>query len=218
LKAVVLPVLDKARRKAEKDDHPRLVVGVEIVDAASGATGERIEGEKEVKRRDLEAGFDAGSWSIGREFWTGLPITVYAPSRKISRQPLGKAVISLAEALGPRLAAGLQAVGVPRRGLQPPGASCGVEFAVRYVGQNAASRSYIVLVNGLEESARVINGKLALPNASGRLVFEVSVRDAPFRLPVQPIYFANTVLDCARPERALTLQIGPAGEAWLAWQ
>ena len=38
------------------------------------------------------------------------------------------------------------------------------------------------------------------------------------RTPVQDLYQANTILDCARPERQLMLDIGPVGDALLHWR
>ncbi len=53
---------------------------------------------------------------------------------------------------------------------------------------------------------------------TGPLIVHVKVNDAPYKLPVQHLYQANTYLDCAQPEKVLVLEIGSAGDALLQWR
>ncbi|MGH9601716.1 MAG: hypothetical protein ACRD24_04935, partial [Terriglobales bacterium] len=96
--------------------------------------------------------------------------------------------------------------------------SCSIQFRVLYVHKKAASKAYQVTLNEREESLGIQDGvaQTSLPN--GPVLVQVTVADAPYRLPVQRVYQANTFLDCSRPERTLALEIGGGGEAFLRWK
>ena len=97
-----------------------------------------------------------------------------------------------------------------------PRGGCKIDFRVPYTSRKATSKLYSMIIDGREESAGVLDGVVPVTVRSGKVMVEVSVRDAPFRLPVQPVYVANTMNDCS--SRALALEIGSAGEALLVWK
>src|SRR5262249_3174249 len=53
---------------------------------------------------------------------------------------------------------------------------------------------------------------------SGPMFLQISVADAPYRMTVQDLYQANTMLDCSKPERQLSLDLGPVGDGMLHWK
>lgn len=141
-------------------------------------------------------------------------------SRRFEKQPLGKRARNFARAV--RLQAVSTVPGIAQTGtLQvpaPSAGSCQVSFRVNYPRRNAISKSYGLIINGKEESLWLKEGVAAMPMRSGLSLILVNLADAPYRLPIQRLYAANTYNDCSKTGRALSLDIGPAGEAFLNWQ
>lgn len=142
-------------------------------------------------------------------------------SRKFEKQPLGKRARSFARAIRgqavdtiPQFAtAGTTSVPVIVPG------SCKVEFRVVYPRKNAISKSYGLIINGKEESLWLKEGIATVTLPNGPALILVNVADAPYRLPVQRVYAANTFVECGGSEpQQLHLEIGPAGEAFLQWK
>ena len=143
------------------------------------------------------------------------------PSRVFESQPIGKGARRLAVAAKTQALADAASLTPGGPSTPPPSgpASCGaIQFRVRYLKKNAASKVFTILLNDREESQGVHDGVVSLNPPAGPLVLQVEVKDAPFKLPVQKVYQANTYLDCGQPERTLMMEIGGAGEALLRWQ
>jgi hypothetical protein len=97
--------------------------------------------------------------------------------------------------------------------------ACTITAKVAYVAKKATSRAYDIIVNGESQSLWTKDGVTTLENfKSGPVFLQLSVADPPYRMPVQELYQANTVLDCSKPERQLSLDIGPVGDALLHWR
>jgi len=143
----------------------------------------------------------------------------FGANRVFDKTRMGKAAHKLADSLAAAVVANASALvdggSVPVA--TPPSGACDVAVRVRYVEKGSASKNYVLIVNGREESLGTVDGVARMRLPAGKVVTHVSVRDAPYRLPVQDSYSANTVLDCSRPERTLALEIGPVGEAALRW-
>ncbi len=143
----------------------------------------------------------------------------FGPNRSFEKLGLGKATRRLAAALA---TIALDQIGsLVESGTAPVtgsgSGSCDVKMRVRYTEKGSASKSYILILNGREESLGIIDGVVSTRLASGPVVAHVSVKDPPYKVPVQDSYSANTFLDCGRPERTLVLEIGPIGQAFLKW-
>jgi hypothetical protein len=219
---MIMSTLKPPLRDRPKDSNPELVVETVVIDVATGAKSRPMIVREEVKRRDVEQGFEGGRnpYAVGLrgsgEKYTQTTYWSYADaSRSLNKQPLGKAVLRMTAQLRPAV---IQAL--PTGVALPPVAagSCNLTFSVGYTTRKAISKAYSVIVNGKEESAGIIDGILTLTAPSGKLLVEVDVNDAPFRLPAQPVYVANTMNDCRSPMRTLVLELGSAGEALLAWK
>jgi hypothetical protein len=138
-------------------------------------------------------------------------------SRPFEKQPLGKVALNMAAAIKSQVLAqmppggsGASAVG---------GGACTVSVRVQYLAKKASSRAYDIIVNGESSSLWTKDGVTTLENfKSGPMFLQVSVADPPYRMPVQDLYQANTVLDCGKPERQLSLDLGPVGDALLHWR
>ena len=213
---VLIPRLAPTRRLKPDDPSPSLQVEVRAVDVASGTTLHSFTVSHEVRRKDLEKGFDRGPGS--HQFLVVLEKTS-DKSRPVEKQALGKTVRSIAEAIRTNvLAFKGAAVVYPSAALHPgPVApSCEIEFSVRYVRQRSSSKSYTLLVNDRDESTSVnFDGAAALKLTPGPNVFEVAVKDPPYRLALQKRYVINRWVDCSGQERHLVLEIGGGGEALL---
>ena len=140
------------------------------------------------------------------------------PSRAFEKQPIGKIARHFAEGAAKYAQGNVN--GVSRAGTAPTlpaSGSCEVAIRVKYPNKSE-SQAYQLVVNDREESLWVKQGVARVQTKSGVLVMQVKTQDAPYKLPVQSVYQMSTVMDCARPEKNLTLSIGPAGEGLLAWQ
>jgi hypothetical protein len=139
-------------------------------------------------------------------------------SRPFEKQPLGKVALSMADSIHNQVLAqvpaskdgGAEAIG---------GGACTITVGVKYLAKKAVSKAFDIIVNGESQSLWTKDGVTTLEKMkSGPIFLQISVADPPYRTPVQELYQANTMLDCARPERQLSLDIGPVGDALLHWQ
>jgi hypothetical protein len=144
----------------------------------------------------------------------------FGQNREFEKQPLGKAAKKLATVIAGSAASQAAHLGEPGSAEVPAASAgtCDIKVRVRYMPKGASSKTYVLIVNGREESLGIVDGVVNVKLSSGPVVLHASVRDAPYKLPVQDSYSANTYLDCGRPERTLALEIGPVGEALLRWQ
>ncbi len=138
---------------------------------------------------------------------------------KFKDSPLGRAAFKSSEQISRAARDGFSALKVPGTGKRVRGeGNCNVTFQVRYSSKNRASKNYTIAVNGKEESVGIQDGIAAVKVPSGLLHVRVVMQDAPYKLPVQKNYDANTYFDCSQSERNLVLEIGGAGEASLVWK
>jgi hypothetical protein len=139
-------------------------------------------------------------------------------SRPFEKQPLGKAALGMADGIHSQVLSQVQlAKGDSVTAVK--GGACTVTVKVAYVAKKATSRAYDIIVNGESQSLWTKDGVTTLENAkSGPIFLQLSVADPPYRMPVQELYQANTVLDCSKAERQLSLDIGPVGDALLHWR
>jgi hypothetical protein len=100
----------------------------------------------------------------------------------------------------------------------PAGPSCRVKVRVLYKAMNRASKMYLIAVNGKEESLGINDGVVEVEEPSGPILLHVEVKDHPYRQLVQNDYYANSMLDCSRPDNSLAFEIGSAGEGMIRWQ
>ena len=139
-------------------------------------------------------------------------------SRPFAKQPLGKAANSMAESVHSQVVA-QYLVTKADTPVEPKGGTCTINVGVKYVSKKSASKAYDIIINGLDQSLLTKEGGTKIENfKSGPVFLQLSVADAPYRLPVQDLYQANTVLDCGAPEHNLFLEIGPVGDALLHWR
>lgn len=217
---VVMLRLKPAYRDESSDGKPEIEVEGRIVSVPPGLAERSLVVRHEVKRRDLDGGFDIGPYpriprgaaasEVSLWYWYQVQ-----SSRRLSKQPLGKAVLKTAANLRAVLAERLRGLGVSPSVNRATAGACDVELRVKDENGKWSSKNYTVIANGRDESAGVRTGVLNLHVQSGMLLLQITPKDTPFGLPIQPVYLANVSIDCsARPE-VLTLAIGPSGEAML---
>jgi len=136
-------------------------------------------------------------------------------SRPFTKQPLGKLALTMAGQVQSQIMAQMGSGGSL---VSVAGGACTVTIQVKYTAKKATSRAYDIIINGLNNSLWTKDGVTTLDNfKSGPMFLQVHVGDPPYRTPVQDLYQANTILDCAKPERNLALELGPVGDGLLQW-
>jgi hypothetical protein len=216
VQVVLISRLAPTRRLKPDDASPSLQVEVKAVDVANGTMLQSFTVSQAVSRKDLEKGFDKGPGS--HEFLVVLE-KYSDKSRPVEKQALGKTVRSIAEAIRTNvLAFKGAAVVYPSVALHPGPfpPSCEIDFSVRYTRQRSSSKAYTLVVNERDDSTSVnFDGVAALKLTPGLNIFEVTVKDPPYRLALQKRYVMNRWMDCSAQERHLVLEIGAGGEALL---
>lgn len=168
-----------------------------------------------------KGGLDFGSSASntvrhGRDFYSAMARS--NGSRPFEKQPLGKVALRMADSIHSQV---LSQVPVAKAdsAAAVKGGACTVTIRVQYVAKKAVSKAFDIIVNGEDESLWTKDGTTTIENMkSGPVFVQLSVADAPYRMPAQDLYQANTILDCSRPERQLSLDIGPVGDALLHWK
>jgi|SRR5579871_1534648 len=100
----------------------------------------------------------------------------------------------------------------------PAGGSCKINFRVSYPARHANSKSYDIVVNGKDETLNVADGKTPLTLNSGPVLVQLAVHDAPYKMPKQDVYQANTTLGCTPDQQTLVMEIDQVGEGTLKWE
>lgn len=198
--------------KSERPEKGNWTIAVrsELLDLKSGKRTGPWTSQVALDRRD--AHIDYYHWD------TGLWSSSVGPSRVFEKQPLGKALKDVAEQIHQQTSHRLEGWSSesepsPARGTNGP---CDVRLKVLYVSKHASSKSYTIFVDGKDESLNVKDGELLLRGRAGQVLLQFAVNDAPYKLPRQDFYQANSEVDCSKPE--LSVNIGGSGEALLVWQ
>jgi hypothetical protein len=141
-------------------------------------------------------------------------------SHPFQKQPLGKAAHKISEDIRDHVTRTAASVTTTRAAPAPASGptTCNASFKVVYLSKHASSKSYDAIVNGKNETLDIVDGTLSLALKSGPLFVQLAVHDSPYRLPNQQLYQANTWVDCSQGTRALSFEIGAAGEGFLNWQ
>ncbi|MGH9531399.1 MAG: hypothetical protein ACRD2Q_03345 [Terriglobales bacterium] len=209
-----------------------LRVESQLVEMQTGNRSSKLAFSESINKREVRAGLEYGTTAhearaIDRQRAQGMaPIdrmlmgSSHAPSREFEKQPLGKAARKMARAAREHVRVEATSMVPKPSGSTPVFAqgTCPILFRVLYVHKKAASKAYQVTLNEREESLGIQDGVVQTSLPNGPVFVQVSVADAPYRLPVQRVYQASTFLDCSRPERTLALEIGGGGEAFLRWK
>jgi len=209
--------------KPQKGDYT-LNVEASIMDVSTGKVGDPSDFSFIVDRHALaleiaNSGLDIVGHATSR---IGQARSAYAamssgPAKAFEKQPLGKAALILADQV--RNMVWTQVPPSKEKPAPPPLGTCTYTVQVKYVSKKAVSKAYDIILNGEEESLWSKEGVTTLENKpSGPIFLQMSVADAPYRLAVQDLYQASTVLDCSQPERQLYLDIGAGGDALLHWR
>jgi hypothetical protein len=195
----------------EKGDYT-ITVHTEILDLKTGSRAGLWQNTVKISRHDAQ--LDYGRLHMFGDYYLG-------PSRVFEKQPLGKAMLAMADQVSSQVLPAISEKTAVSGGVQTQNKAsgpCDVLVKLLYTSKHAASKSYTMFVDGEEESLGVKEGVLPLRQKSGDLLLQWSVNDAPYKLPTQRLYQAGTEVDCSKPERQLNIEIGAAGEALLVWR
>jgi hypothetical protein len=148
------------------------------------------------------------------------------PSRDFEKQPLGKATAHLAKSIRETLEAKLPSLNLPK----PPApvalvststapaaaATCPVSVHITYGYKHSASHTYLLLINGLDQSLNMKDGVAGFSAPEGEMLLQFSVNDAPYKLQKEPMYQLSTQHNCAL--KTLTVDLGASGDAHSHWE
>jgi hypothetical protein len=137
-------------------------------------------------------------------------------SHPFDKTAVGKAALKIAQDVGGQVGHNVP----PGNAAAPPAAaapSCQINFRVAYPAKHASSKSYDIVVNGKDQTLSVADGKVPLTLNSGPVLIQLAVHDAPYKMPKQDIYQANTQLSCAPEQHTLVMEIDQVGEGRLKW-
>ncbi len=144
------------------------------------------------------------------------------PSRDFEKQPLGKATAHLAKSIRETLEAKLPSLNLAKSSAQlvavsaTTPASCAVSVHITYSYKHAASHTYLLLVNGLDQSIHLKDGISEFSAPEGEMLLQFSVNDAPYKLQKEPLYQLSTLHSCA--QKSLTVDLGASGDAHAHWE
>jgi hypothetical protein len=144
----------------------------------------------------------------------------YKGPKDFEKHALGKAALKLAEWTKGYIATALSVPDVPLTG-DDPGlnpATCGLDFHISYVKKRSISKSYTVIVNNMDQSSTINDGRAHFSMPSGPLSLRIQVNDAPYGVPIEKLYQASTILDCSSSSHNLVFEMGNAGDSLLNWQ
>jgi len=199
--------------KPKRGDYT-IKVSAQVMDVKTGKLSDPFEYAESIDRRNaiVEGGYSGFMHSMG---WAT------TASRRFDKQPLGKIADAMANDMRNDATRAIPMLGTQGTFVTPAisDSECDVSFRVAYPDKRSISKSYGLIVNGKEESLWLKEGVASISMKSGPALIFVNVNDAPYRLPVQHMYEANTFVDCTRPSpQSLALEIGGAGEAVLKWK
>jgi len=187
-----------------------LVLSAQLVDTASGRELASLSAEEVIK----------GSWlSEAASRFTVIGGAFHRESFWFAETHFGQAITRATETL----IGGIKnpIAQVTAQGEYPPAAqsgSCRLTVRVVYKANERSSKTYLLAVNGKEESLGIKDGVVDLTEPSGPIQIHVTVKDPPYRQPVQGTYYANSVLGCSRAENTLAFEIGNSGEGVIRWR
>ncbi len=196
-----------------------------LVDVASGSELASWESTAPISRHEF---LTENAHTYGREAVSRMPGGAYGTSaidivelsgsgsHPFDKTAVGKAALKIAQDMGSQVAQKAPAGAAAAPAAVAP--SCNVDFKVSYIAKHASSKSYDVVVNGKNETLSIVDGKVPLTLNSGPVLVQIAVHDAPYKMPKQDIYQANTQLACAPEQHTLVFQIDQVGEGTLKWQ
>ena len=147
------------------------------------------------------------------------------PSRDFEKQPLGKATAHLAKSIRETLEAKLPSLSLPKPPVQPAlvsasttpaAAPCPVSVHITYSYKHSASHTFLLLVNGLDQSINLKDGIATFSAPEGEMLLQFSVNDAPYKLVKEPMYQLSTQHSCSL--KTLTVDLGASGDAHAKWE
>lgn len=195
--------------KPKKGTYGTLKVDMQLVRVSDGHASSTYTSSAQIEKRYLD---DVEMEHQGLFFSTG-------SSRPYEKQPIGKVARSMAQDIV-RQALAAANILIDRRSapaVVSHTGTCPVDFRFNYTSKKAISKVFTLIINDRELSLTAKDGIVNTDLPAGPVIVQGAVNDAPYKLPVQHWYQANTYLDCDQAKKDLALDIGPAGEAYLDW-
>jgi len=220
--SVVLITILASSKMPDKGDFI-VHVDAKLVDANSGSELASWASTAPVSRHELMSqtantyGRSTAGYIPGGSTAVAVADLAGSNSKPFDKTALGKTAHTIAEDIGTHLVQSAPA-GSGGAPVAAGAQSCTVNFRVAYVTKHASSKSYDLVVNGKDESLDVKDGKVPLTLSSGPVLVQLSVHDAPYKMPRQDIYQANTRLACTPDQQTLVMELDSVGEGTLKWE
>lgn len=145
-------------------------------------------------------------------------VSMPSPTSDFEKQPIGKTTERLAQQTRDTLAAHLGGFTKTAGAKEPPQGSgaCPMHTKITYSYRHAASHSYTLLANGLDETLSIVDGVSTFKADEGPLLLQFVLQDAPYRLMKEPIYQLSAMHSCNY--QTLVIDIGQQGDAHDHWE
>ncbi len=195
---------------AAKPEHGKwtLELQAELLDSKSGAVSSTWKISTDIKGKDTDVFTSFQDPNAGWKF--GLT-TGY---REFRKSPLGKAAQDMAEQLWDHLRSSISPSA--QKAAAPSGSgSCPMHVRITYGYRHAASKSYTLLVNGLDQSSTIRDGVASFTAEEGNTLVQFSVQDTPYKLAKQELYQFSTMHSCSKGTYVIDLaKSGDAHDRW----
>ncbi len=100
---------------------------------------------------------------------------------------------------------------------EPPAGVCRVYFRTILSAVMMPLKDYTVKVHGADHSAELKNGSLVIDNPPAQLAFEVSIKNPPQGVKLQPTYAGQVNCNCDKSPKELVLEIAWKGNGEFKW-
>lgn len=173
--------------------------------------------------------FEVSSWKTLTDYGTpiegqrtgfGGTLFVGVPSRNFEKQPLGKATAQLARSIRESLDAKLASLPSTKGTAKAVAAGslvlCPVNAKITYGYKHSASQSYMLMVNGMDQSTTIKDGVSTFNAPEGEVLLQFSVKDAPYKLMKEELYQLSLQHSCKYT--TLIVDLAKGGDAHPRWE
>ncbi|HXE07488.1 MAG TPA: hypothetical protein VN612_06310 [Acidobacteriaceae bacterium] len=145
-------------------------------------------------------------------------VSMPSPTSDFEKQPIGKTTEHLAQQMRDTLPAHLGGFTKTASAKAEPMGSgaCAMHTKITYGYRHAASHSYTLLANGLDQTSTIADGVSTFKADEGPLLLQFTLQDGPYKLMKEPIYQLSAMHSCNY--QTLVIDIGQQGDAHQHWE
>jgi hypothetical protein len=196
-----------------------VTVELSLLDAHTGVTKSTWTVSESTKEKNawVQKGESMAMSSVtgrGERYGLSMP----SPTSDFEKQPIGKTTEHLAQQMRDTLAAHLGGFTKTAAAKPEPMGSgaCPVHTKITYSYRHAASHSYTLLANGLDQTSTIADGVSTFKADEGPMLLQFTLQDAPYKLMKEPVYQLSATHSCNY--QTLIIDIGQQGDAHQHWE